>query len=238
MNKQKICIVLPCYKVKNNIYKVYKKLVQKNFNLIFVDDKCPHNSVSYLKSKVKFNNKIQFIFLKKNLGVGGATLEGFKLAQKQGFDTIIKFDSDNQHKVIDLKKIIKKLQNNNVQFCKGYRHLGLKKSLKRNMPLVRIFGASALTFLSNLTTRNFEIRDVTNGLFGVKSNTLKKINLKGIKKNYFFEQDLIFRVLKENIKIYQINSEVIYKDEISNLSTFKSVIPFFFYHTQNLFYKN
>lgn len=238
MNKQKTCIILPCYKVKNNIYKVYKKLIQKNFNLIFVDDKCPQNSVSYLKSKIEINKKTQFIFLKKNLGVGGATLEGFKLAQKQRFDIIIKFDSDNQHKVVDLEKIIKKLQNNNVEFCKGYRILSLKKSLKRKMPLIRIFGASALTFLSNLTTRNFQIRDVTNGLFGIKSKILKKINLKEIKKNYFFEQDLIFRALKKNIKIYQINSEVVYKDETSSLSTLKSVIPFLFYHIQNLFYKN
>ena len=76
---------MPCFKVKDQIYKVYKKLIEKKLDcLIFVDDNCPEKSVFYLKSKIKKNKKVQFILLKENLGVGGATLKGFKLACKQG----------------------------------------------------------------------------------------------------------------------------------------------------------
>ena len=54
MSKNKVCIILPCYKVKNQIYTVYKKLNQKKLDcLIFVDDNCPEKSVDYLKSKIK-----------------------------------------------------------------------------------------------------------------------------------------------------------------------------------------
>ena len=45
------------------------------------------------------------------------------------------------------------------------------------MPLIRILGANCLTYISRLTTRNFNLKDVTNGLFGLKSSVLK-INLK------------------------------------------------------------
>ena len=240
MAKKKVCVILPCYRVKNKIYTVYKKLIKAKIDLlIFVDDKCTQNSVEYLKSKTKINNnKVQFIFLKKNLGVGGATLKGFKSAYNQGFDLLIKFDADNQHKIIDLMKIIKKLKQENVFFCKGYRKLNLKDSFKRKMPLIRILGANSLTFISNITTKNFKIRDVTNGLFGMRSEVLKKINLMNLKKNYFFEQDLIFNICKKNIKIHQINSEVIYENETSSLNVFKSIIPFLFYHLQNIIKKN
>ena len=108
MSKNKVCVILPCFKVKNQIYKVYKKLIEIKLDcLIFVDDNCPEKSVSYLKSKIKKSKKIQFIFLKENLGVGGATLKGLKLACKQGYDIIIKFDSDNQHKISDLLNDLK-----------------------------------------------------------------------------------------------------------------------------------
>ena len=53
------------------------------------------------------------------------------------------------------------------------------------MPLIRIIGASSLTYISRLTTKNFTLKDVTNGLFGIKSNILNKIDLKNIKENYF-----------------------------------------------------
>ena len=131
MIKKKVCVILPCYRVKHKIYTVYKKLIKTKIDLlIFVDDKCTQNSVEYLKSKTKTNKKVQFIFLKKNLGVGGATLKGFESAYNQGFELLIKFDADNQHKIIDLLKIIKKLKQENVLFCKGYRNLNLKQKQK------------------------------------------------------------------------------------------------------------
>ena len=237
MSKKKVCIILPCYRVKHKIYNVYKKLINEKIDcLIFVDDNCPDESVKYLKSRIRQNKKTQFIFLKSNLGVGGATLKGFRSAYNQGFDIIVKFDADDQHKIFDLTKIIKKLKEPKVDFCKGYRNLNLKSSFKRGMPLIRIFGASALTFISKITTNNFNLKDVTNGLFGMKSRVLKEINLKNLKLNYFFEQDLIFRISLKKIKVYQINSEVIYSDETSSLSVFKSIIPFLIYHIQNFFY--
>ena len=239
MSKKKVCIILPCYRVKHKIYTVYKKLINQKIDcLIFVDDNCPQKSVKYLKSRISKNKKVQFIFLRKNLGVGGATLKGFKSAFDQGYDLILKFDSDNQHKIIDLIKIIKKLKEPEVYFCKGYRNLTLKDSFKRKMPLIRTLGASALTFISKITTNNYSLKDVTNGLFGMKSEVLRKVNLKNLKQNYFFEQDLIFRISLKKIKIHQINSEVIYKNETSSMNALKSVVPFFIYHLQNFFYKN
>ena len=175
--------------------------------------------------------------MKKNLGVGGATLKGIDLANKMNFDIIIKFDADNQHRVNDLMSMVKKLLGDKVDFCKGYRILNFNASFKRKMPLVRIIGASVLTFMSNLTTGNFNVRDVTNGLFGLNSKILKDINFKSLKKNYFFEQDLIFRVSQKKIKIHQINSEVIYNDETSSLNTLNSIIPFTIYHIQNFISK-
>ena len=239
MSKKKVCIILPCYRVKNKIYTVYKKLIKTKIDcLIFVDDKCPQNSVKYLKSKTKKNRKTQFIFLNKNLGVGGATLKGFKSAHYQGFDILIKFDADNQHKINDLLKIIKKLKQKNVDFCKGYRNLNLKNCLKRGMPMIRTIGANVLTFLSRITSKNSDLKDVTNGLFGMKSNILNEINIKNLKKDYFFEQDIIFRVCQKKIKVFQVNSEVVYDNENSSLSAFGVIIPFLINHIQNFFYKS
>ena len=240
MKRKNVCIVLPCYRVKNKIHTVYKKLIKKKFDaLVFVDDNCPEKSVKFLESQIKKKNKrTHFIYLKKNVGVGGATLSGFRYAYKKGFKIIVKFDSDNQHKISDLTKIINTLKKKNVTFCKGYRNLDLKASINRRMPFLRIVGANALTYISKLTTKNYDLKDVTNGLFGMKSSLLNVIDIKNIKKNYFFEQDLIFRICKKRIKIFQINSEVIYSDENSSLSALGSIIPFLTYHIQNFFYKS
>ena len=78
MSKKKVCVILPCFRVKSKIYNIYKKTINKKIDcLIFVDDCCPEKSVNFLKSKIKKNKKIKFLFMKKNSGVGGATLAGF-----------------------------------------------------------------------------------------------------------------------------------------------------------------
>ena len=238
MSKNKVCVILPCYRVKHKIHQVYKKLIKLKIDkLIFVDDCCPENSVKYLKSKVKQQKKIQFVYLNKNNGVGGATLKGFNIANNQGFDILLKFDADNQHNVRDLSKIIKLLENDDVLFCKGFRDLNLRNYLNRKMPLIRLFGTNILTLISRFTTLNFSLKDVTNGLFGMKSKLFNKLNTKNIKKNYFFEQDLIFQLCLQKTKIYQIPSKVLYENETSSLKILKIMIPFTIYHIQNLFRK-
>ena len=53
------------------------------------------------------------------------------------------------------------------------------------MPLIRIFGANMLTYISRFVANNYMLKDVTNGLFGMKSKILKQIDFKKIKKITF-----------------------------------------------------
>ena len=65
----------------------------------------------------EFNLKnVEVIFLKKNLGVGGATKTGFKKAVKNNFEIIFKIDGDGQHNPEDISKFIKKLIQTNINF--------------------------------------------------------------------------------------------------------------------------
>ena len=84
MSKKKVCVILPCYKVKTKIYKIYKKTVNKKIDCtIFVDDFCPEKSVSFLKSKIK-NKKTKFIFMKKHWSWWG-NFSRFSVRRKNGF---------------------------------------------------------------------------------------------------------------------------------------------------------
>ena len=72
--------------------------------VFIVDDCCPENTGSYLKKKKL--KKIEILILKKNLGVGGATMIGFKKAIKNNYDIIFKIDGDGQHDPKDITKFL------------------------------------------------------------------------------------------------------------------------------------
>ena len=92
----KVIVVIPCYKVDKSILDVLNKIpLKKIFKVILVDDNCPQKTGQLIIKNYK-NKKIKVIFLKKNLGVGGATKRN-KVASKYKPDAIIKIDGDGQH---------------------------------------------------------------------------------------------------------------------------------------------
>ena len=66
MRKNKVCVIIPCYKVKKKIISVLKKIDFKIVDkVVIVDDCCPENSGKFVKKNFK-SKKISYIFLKKN----------------------------------------------------------------------------------------------------------------------------------------------------------------------------
>jgi glycosyltransferase involved in cell wall biosynthesis len=236
--KKKICVVIPCYNVKEKILSVINsKYLSKIDKIVVVDDKCPQNTGLFLKKKLKNNNKIKIIFHKNNLGVGGATISGLNYALKNKFYMIVKVDGDGQHDLSVLKKFKNEIMNNKTDFCKGYRELSFSQSKKKKMPLIRLIGAKSLTVLTRINSGYWELHDPCHGLIGFNYKILKKINLRKIKFNYFFEQDIIMNVVKFNGRIKQFKNEVVYGNESSKLNPLMSIIPFLYYHIINFLKK-
>jgi glycosyltransferase involved in cell wall biosynthesis len=236
MNVNKTAIIIPCHNVKKNILNVIRKIDFKLIDTVYlVDDKCPQKSVIYAK-KILNNKKIKYIFLKKNLGVGGATIEGFKKALISNHTILIKIDGDGQHDPKDIVKFIQMLNKKNVKYCKGTRLL--KKNNIKNMPKLRFFGNIVLTYVNRYMTRNHNLTDCLNGFLGIKASHLRKINLNEIKKNFFFEQDLLFKLSLINTDIKEIPIKIKYfNTSVQNLSIPKIVFPFILYHYKNLMIK-
>jgi hypothetical protein len=127
--------------------------------------------------------------------------------------------------------------NNKTDFCKGYRELSFNQSKKIKMPLIRLIGAKSLAILTRINTGYWKLHDPCHGLIGFNYKILKKINLRKIKFNYFFEQDIIMNVVKFNGRIKQFKNEVIYGNESSKLNPLMSIIPFLYYHIINFLKK-
>lgn len=228
--KYKVCVVIPCFKVKSEILSVLNAINFKLVDKVFVvDDFCPENTGEYVK-KLKFN-KVEVLFLKKNLGVGGATIRGFKKALSLKYDLIFKIDGDGQHNPNDIKRFLKNFKNHNINFCKGTRFT--RNSEKNKIPKLRYFGNKILTSLTKFNCKIDNLTDAVNGFLCIKSTLLKKIDLNKLNKGFFFEEDLLFYLSFADLKLKEIPIKTIYFDK-SNLNPFKMVLPFIINHFKNL----
>ena len=124
------------FKVKNFIDKVIKEIPEFVNNIIIVDDSCPEKTGEYVLSNYSNNKKIVVIINKKNLGVGGATLNGFDKAQELKNDIFVKVDGDGQMDLKLLNKFLEPIKNKKADYTKGNRFLNLNSFSQ--MPFARI----------------------------------------------------------------------------------------------------
>lgn len=231
----KTCVIIPCYKVLKKIETVLKAIDLNQVDKIFVvDDNCPEKTGEFLKKK-NINPKIEIIILNENLGVGGATIQGFKKAISERFDILFKLDGDGQHDptyIHDFKKIF---ENENINFCKGSRFLLPEE--KKKIPKIRLIGNVILTYLTRKICKIDNITDAVNGFLAIDTKILKKIDLDNVSFDYFFEEDLLFNLSFHDLKIKEIPIKTIYFKNESNLNPFFVILPFLFKHFKNLLFR-
>ncbi|MDN3205517.1 glycosyltransferase family 2 protein [Algoriphagus sediminis] len=221
MNKI-ITVVIPCYKVSKQIKDVIHSIPEFIDTIIVVDDACPEYSGTLVEEMDI--GIVQVIFHKKNKGVGGAVISGFKKALELQSDIIIKLDGDGQMNPNEITKLINPLLYDRADYVKGNRFNDFK-ALKR-MPKIRLFGNSFLSFTIKLASGYWDIMDPTNGFCAISKHSLSKLNLNKIDNRYFFETDMLINLNLLNQVVEDVYISAIYSDETSNLNINRVILNF------------
>jgi len=98
------------------------KVIEKNYKVIVVDDGSNDSTAEILK-----HLPIDYIKHPINRGQGAALKTGTILAEQLGYDAVIHFDADGQHRLEDVEKIIEQLNLHDIVL--GSRYLGVKSDI-------------------------------------------------------------------------------------------------------------
>lgn len=230
--KDTIAVVIPCYKVRNHILDVIRRIGSLVDLIIIVDDKCPEETGLFVKSSVS-DPRVHVIFHSCNMGVGGAVLSGYQFGLVQGADILIKIDGDGQMDPGLIPKFIYPIIDGTADYTKGNRFYDL--SSIKSMPVARLFGNATLSFLSKISSGYWNLFDPTNGYTAIHAKLLKHIPFSKISKRYFFESDMLFRLNLLRAKVVDVPMFAIYGDEISSLKISRVIGPFAIGHVKNFF---
>jgi glycosyltransferase involved in cell wall biosynthesis len=108
-----ISIIIPVFNEEENIRELYRRLentlarVEKNYEIVFIDDCSQDRSFELLKEVYQKNKNINIIRLAKNFGQPAAILAGLQHARGS---IIIIMDADLQFNPEDILKLIRKIE--------------------------------------------------------------------------------------------------------------------------------
>jgi len=230
--------VIPSFRVTEHIIDVLKNIGPEVERIYVIDDACPDKSGELVKKNSK-DPRVQVLFHETNLGVGGAVITGYKAALADNMDVVVKVDGDGQMDPSLISTIAKPVLEGDADYSKGNRFDSLEDLF--SMPKSRIFGNAILSLCSKLSSGYWNITDPTNGFTAIHRKALEAIQLDKLRKTYFFESDLLFRLSIVNAVVMDVPMKSLYGNEKSNLKIRKVIFEFPWRHTVNLhkrlFYK-
>ena len=173
--KIEISVVVPVYNEKENLIELNNSLINvlnklnKNYEIIYIDDGSTDGSGNLLEELSKNNEKIKVIQFRRNFGQTAAISAGFDYCKG---DIVITIDADLQNDPEDIPKLIEKLKQEDYDLVSGWRK-------KRKDPyLTRILPSAIANKLISAITK-VPVHDLGCSLKAYKKDLVKNLRLYG-----------------------------------------------------------
>ncbi|MEQ9576041.1 MAG: glycosyltransferase family 2 protein, partial [Rhodospirillales bacterium] len=220
----KIAVVIPAYRAAAQVATVIQGVPDWIGHIYVIDDACPEHSGD--AAKAAGDGRVMVLRRQQNGGVGAAVKTGYRQALADGFDVVVKMDADDQMDPAYLKALLKPILAGRADYTKGNRFRDLKAL--RQMPRVRLFGNSVLTFLVKAASGYWQMMDPTNGYTAINRDALERLELDRVSDGYFFESDMLIRLNIAGAVAEDVAIPARYGDEQSSLHI-PSIMPVFVY---------
>lgn len=115
----KTLIIIPCYNEQETIAELYREVCEKTpYDVIVVNDCSTDDSRAILQQE-----KIPYLELPLNLGIGGAMQMGYRYALQNGYDIAVQIDGDGQHDPGQVSTLITPIEESNADLVIGSRYI-------------------------------------------------------------------------------------------------------------------
>lgn len=218
----KVYIVMPAYNEAAYITGVIRRVPAIVDKIIVVDDNSSDNTVG--AAQAPGDPRVEVIRNSKNLGVGGATIAGYRRALEDGADVVVKIDADGQMDPQAIGKLIKPVVYGDADYAKGFRFHD--RQTLREMPKARIIGNWGLSYLVKMASGYWNIFDPTNGFTAIHRAALAMIDLDNVSHDYFFETDMLCKLYRVQATVKDVLLPTHYGDEISGIKPWKMLLHF------------
>jgi glycosyltransferase involved in cell wall biosynthesis len=218
----KIFVVMPAYNESAHIADVIRRVPGIVDKIIVVDD-CSSDNTGEV-SRAGGDLRVEVLRNTKNLGVGGATVAGYRQALAEGADIVVKIDADGQMDPRLIGKLVRPIVEGNADYTKGFRFHD--RQTLRVIPKVRLIGNMGLSYLVKIASGYWNIFDPTNGFTAIHRIALSMMGIDRLSQDYFFETDMLCHLYRIQATVKDVPVPTHYGDEISQLNPLKALIQF------------
>jgi len=200
MKNADVAVIIPVYNEGQVIGKVLGDVLKKFKYVVCVNDGSKDNSSSEINKTAAY-----LVEHPINLGQGAAIQTGIEFALTLPVDYFVTFDSDGQHRIIDVLAMLTEIRKQKTDIVFGSRFLGSAENIR---PLKKAILKVAVKF-SNITS-GVTLTDTHNGL-----RVFNRVAAEGMKlqmSDFSHASEIIDRVAENNYRYTELPVTIIYSD--------------------------
>lgn len=188
-------IIIPAYNESENLVRVVENLKTTcpGFDFVVVNDGSSDGTPEICRRQ-----GYPLLSLPVNLGLADAVGAGMKYAYRQGYETVVQFDADGQHRAEYLAPMLAKMQEGYDIVC-GSRYVTKKKPFTP-----RMLGSRLISLAIRLTTG----KKLTDPTSGMRMYSLRIIQEFATRINHTPEPDTISYLMKKGARATEIQVEM------------------------------
>ena len=186
-------IIIPTYNEKENIERMIRTLLslEHPFDVLVVDDGSPDGTADLVKGMMAvYPDRVFLIEREGKLGLGTASITGFKWALEHNYEYIFEMDADFSHNPEDLLRLKAACRDNGADVAIGSRYVSGVNVV--NWPMGRVIMSYYASKYVRIIT-GMKIHDTTAGFVCYRREVLETMELDKIQfKGYAFQIEMKF----------------------------------------------
>ena len=199
----KITVGIPAYNEEKNIAGIISRVKKYADSIIVCDD-----GSNDLTSEI--SEQLGAIVIKHttNLGYGSGIKSILEKSKELDSDILVTFDADCQHRVEDVSRVLRPLENSEADIVIGSRFLG-KQS---NVPNYRKLGIKVITQVTNSSIKT-KLTDSQSGFRAYSKQVLSKISLSEIGMG--ISTEILIKASSGGLRITEVPITILYSGDTS-----------------------
>ena len=198
-------VIIPTYNERENIENIIRAVfgLDKVFHILIIEDGSPDGTAAIVKKlQEEYPDRLFMVERKGKLGLGTASIAGFKWALAHNYQYIFEMDADFSHNPQDLPRLYKACAEDGSDVAIGSRYVSGVNVV--NWPMGRVlmsyFASKYVRFITGIP-----IHDTTAGFKCYRRRVLETIDLDNIQfKGYAFQIGMKFTAYKCGFKITEV----------------------------------
>ena len=174
-------------------------------DLLVIDDNSPDGTGRWCDERVQSDNRLHVIHRSGKLGLGSATICGFRYALQNSYDLIATMDADFSHapaSLAEMMRTIQLIENSDCGLVIGSRYV--RGGGIVGWPLFRHLSSRAVNLAARVLLR-VPTRDNSGAFRIYRSSTLAAVNIDQMQSDgYAYLEELIWRIHRAEIPMIEV----------------------------------